>query len=1114
MLRQENQVEITSKNSDNNHNPLNEHDYCSPSKFRLSRPEESNQPLNETKTIKLDHSQMHASDSLPPESSLTSDAGAKNTDSDVATTNIANNFSNDNLNDLSSSSSSSLSSSFESSKELIIAQDSNKVDLLKSKNRLSLSSRKHKHPIGGEMEQVSYDQEKNRVRAKRARQSTSVTDKSEWIMGDDQIDSVLSEHLDEGRREKRRKSHKELDDEFTQLSSSDYSESGAEADSDQDSEYNSEDDPDKLWCVCRKPHDGKFMICCDVCKDWFHGHCVGVTRLMGDRFEKQGKEWYCAECRDKLKAGIPRTAIPMKIVKKESKKKKPPVPEKRRRGRPRKSETIVREGEIRVSQRNLRKSSSSLDHKIGVDNSRLKKNLARSEARSESFDEFENSQKLKELIKERKKEFFYKRHLAEQQRASKRNELGLNRQSLTANLSHSLDSLASSTSTPNMNNLPTNIKSEHKERSKPNIVLQINTKKDPGTAQDNSSSRIVTTIVRSSKKSKHIDSNDPVVNDLFTAEPIQINKKVKVQDSPASTNQTSSDTAASNGDLSMRKRSNSSSLNPKHDKSSTEHGSTTPKKKRKDSESSTPNGSSTPGGSKYIAQKIKDSLETRSKQIKDLEVSPCEIEKLAMEIEGQLNECFKEGTQKYLNKFRSLIFNLRDPKNQGLVKNVLSGEILPSRLVRMSPDEMASHELAKWRERENKHSIELIKRDAQLAAQQVIVKKTHKGEEVISAPLLKDSEDPSGEADSNESATTPTKLTTKECRGDGPKVTTTQPAILGVSKSVGTLKMKITGTFSDSSALRAANQESNSSAPSKDSLPFLETTIDHKNHIFDINCKICTKEVDETSELNSSNKPEVSTSDQDQKTSESDRQKQQSDQPKRFRVSIDTKLDPANLSRLKEPLIKPSQQSSMDLDEEPARTPPFHQSNDEDDDGVESNHDFSSVFNETSTTPPGTSKEPCWTGCITMPDTAKFSATARLLNGSVDFFEREIEQSLIVCGRITPDHMQGYIRALKSTKNEILIIQLFPLTEDDKSNFDTFFDYLYKRNRYGVIRTNHKTLKDFYVLPIHENSSLPDILRPLKGSEIDRKDPNCLLGLLVRGIEKVKSYTPTPLSFR
>lgn len=63
---------------------------------------------------------------------------------------------------------------------------------------------------------------------------------------------------------------------------------GAEDDEEDDSEaessdesWNSEDDPDRLWCICKKPHNNRFMICCDLCEDWFHGKCVGVTKSMG-----------------------------------------------------------------------------------------------------------------------------------------------------------------------------------------------------------------------------------------------------------------------------------------------------------------------------------------------------------------------------------------------------------------------------------------------------------------------------------------------------------------------------------------------------------------------------------------------------------------------------------------------------------------------------------------------------------------------------------------------------------------------------------------------------------------------------------------------------------------
>ena len=52
--------------------------------------------------------------------------------------------------------------------------------------------------------------------------------------------------------------------------------------SSEDESCNSEDDPNRLWCICKKPHNNRFMICCDQCEDWFHGKCVGVTKALGN----------------------------------------------------------------------------------------------------------------------------------------------------------------------------------------------------------------------------------------------------------------------------------------------------------------------------------------------------------------------------------------------------------------------------------------------------------------------------------------------------------------------------------------------------------------------------------------------------------------------------------------------------------------------------------------------------------------------------------------------------------------------------------------------------------------------------------------------------------------
>lgn len=42
----------------------------------------------------------------------------------------------------------------------------------------------------------------------------------------------------------------------------------------------------ELYCVCRKPDSGKWMIGCDGCEDWFHGECINVAEEDGDLIDK------------------------------------------------------------------------------------------------------------------------------------------------------------------------------------------------------------------------------------------------------------------------------------------------------------------------------------------------------------------------------------------------------------------------------------------------------------------------------------------------------------------------------------------------------------------------------------------------------------------------------------------------------------------------------------------------------------------------------------------------------------------------------------------------------------------------------------------------------------
>lgn len=82
------------------------------------------------------------------------------------------------------------------------------------------------------------------------------------------------------------------------------------------------------------------------------------------------------------------------------------------------------------------------------------------------------------------------------------------------------------------------------------------------------------------------------------------------------------------------------------------------------------------------------------------EVNACDPIRVAVIVESIMFEKMgrSNGTQKF--KYRSIMFNIKDPNNPDLRRKVLLGEVKPERLITMTPDEMASDQ----RQREN-HQI-------------------------------------------------------------------------------------------------------------------------------------------------------------------------------------------------------------------------------------------------------------------------------------------------------------------------------------------------------------------------------------------------------------------------
>lgn len=138
-----------------------------------------------------------------------------------------------------------------------------------------------------------------------------------------------------------------------------------------------------------------------------------------------------------------------------------------------------------------------------------------------------------------------------------------------------------------------------------------------------------------------------------------------------------------------------------------------------------------------VEKHLFESLFKRTTEFNDdsfTKLSKEDLERFCRKTEEELYRLFKKDTgQKYKAKYRSLIFNIKDLKNEQLFRKICKKEVGPYRFVRMTAEELASQELSEWRQNENKHQLDMIKKNELdlLTQPKNYVLKSHKGEEVM-----------------------------------------------------------------------------------------------------------------------------------------------------------------------------------------------------------------------------------------------------------------------------------------------------------------------------------------------------------------------------------------------
>ncbi|XP_040905633.1 PHD finger protein 3 [Toxotes jaculatrix] len=432
-----------------------------------------------------------------------------------------------------------------------------------------------------------------------------------------------------------------------------------------------------------------------------------------------------------------------------------------------------------------------------------------------------------------------------------------------------------------------------------------------------------------------------------------------------------------------------------------------------------------------IRRSVRDSLkEILIQRLKesDLNVSVERASEVAKKTERELFHLYKDTDNKYKNKYRSLMFNLKDTKNNVLFKRVLKGEISPGNLIRMSPEELASKELAAWRQRENRHTIEMIEKEQREAERRPITKITHKGEIEI------ESQEP---------------------------VKAPEPAELEPPPKV---------TDVSAEPPKTPEKKAESTKTEKD------TTSEHKSHLFDLHCKICTG-----------------------------------------RMAPPVEEAPTKVVKVATTVVR---RQSTRTDETKSTTPPAA---DEDlhltvleesfrnaQSGYDGRSDHVTGRDEEATFL--SNLKSMWRGFIHMHCVAKLVTKAFPVSGIIDNLTEDLPDSILVGGRISPQTVWDYLEKIRASgTKEVCLIRFSPETDEDEISYTLLYAYFSSRRRFGVVSNNLKQVKDMYLIPLGATEKVPHQLVPFDGPGLENNRANLLLGLIIRQRSK-RDFLPVDMT--
>ncbi|KAM8798232.1 death-inducer obliterator 1 [Eudromia elegans] len=936
-------------------------------------------------------------------------------------------------------------------------------------------------------------------------------------------------------------------------------------------------DPSTLYCICRQPHNNRFMICCDRCEEWFHGDCVGISEARGRLLERNGEDYICPNCtilqgQDETISETDQQEAKERQVNVDGTEftsigtvEQKSVEDQGIKGRIEKAANPSGKKKLKIFQPVTEAPDASKcigpgcfnvaqpDSVYCSNDCILKHAAATMKFLSAGKDP---KPKLKEKIKSKSEKpavpksqpqvslkplLIPKRQLPEKKEGNVKKTI-LTTVKTEANTQPIAKEPASENCTPswasdhNYNAVKPEktaaisssllFKSHKEEKKNEGKAGEPTTALKKAVASASMMEKQTSSLTKSlaSKKSPSFSSTS------LTKQPVKpsagsLKVAIPKKGWPPSGNVSSKHSSLPPASSASKKPAASSSLGGGLKKpslssiSSTAVGSSQVRASMSPSQSQ-PNSQIR----QNIRRSLKEILWKRVNDSDDLVMTESEVGKIALNIEKEMFNLFQVTDNRYKSKYRSIMFNLKDPKNQGLFHRVLREEISLSKLVRMKPEELLSKELSAWKEKPTKASTETRNKPHE-------VKKSVVKRENVSEMNMEDSPPVSDSDEQQESA-------------------------------------------------RNAPDVNNAASLDIFSSMLKDTTSQHRAHLFDLNCKICTGQISASEDEPPSKKVKLVAS-----AKKAESKSKPEAQPKHEGSSATT--EPAKEAVPEDtaepeagPVTESISQSSLERDYVPAA--PAHNSGDSTlseeasafpatcmggvvttvtvsgrdprtavsgssgittsalrpaSDKVSVGEAKQEVPKPIVTIPksiltkPTSSPDPrylsvahspninvaearspqdgdtslflsrlntIWKGFINMQSVAKFVTKAYPVSGCFEYLSEDLPDTIHIGGRISPKTVWDYVGKLKSSlSKELCLIRFHPATEEEEVAYISLYSYFSSRGRFGVVANNNRHVKDLYLIPLSAKDPIPSKLLPFEGPGLEPSRPNLILGLVI-----------------